>query len=149
MTDRCPYCGATQEKPLFKKSDKADAVVQVECESCGRAIKVTLKIVENYDVRLPDDVSTKLTTVGLRVRKNPRWDWCICRADGRSRKAFKCYCKTGTFEVKQAEKSERAGSGFFVTVSNKNGLLGPIDSGYFLPAEEEACPVDNLPTGRS
>jgi hypothetical protein len=135
--EKCPWCGAVQQQPLFEKSNESGAVVQVECESCNRPIKVTLKVVESYVVSLPDNVLMKLTTTGQRVKKNPRWDWCICRTDGRQRTSFKCRCKTGIFKVKEAKKSDTCRSGLLVTVLNENGLLGPIDAGYFLPVEEQ------------
>lgn len=144
--EKCPYCGAVQEKPLFGKSDEDGAVVQVECESCNRPIKVTLRIVESYAVALPDDIQKKLTTVGQRVRKNPRWNWCICYAD-RGQK-LGCQCKSGTFEVMESYRSPNASSGFMVKARGDSGLLVAYDSNCFLPVEEKARPVGNLPTGR-
>lgn len=137
--ENCPWCGVVQEKPLFKKSDEAGAIVQVGCESCNRPIKVTLRVVESYMVSLPDAVLEKVRTVGHLVKKNPRWDWCICRSDGRPRERFKCLCKTGLFKVKDAKNSVHCQTGCLVTVLNENGLLGPIDSGYFLPVEGEVA----------
>jgi len=137
---RCPWCGSPVPGPFFVESHADGDVVRSLCAVCGGTMEVELVITLAHHVSLPAEVLKKILTVGQKVRKNPRWDWCVC-APAKWKTGSACRCKDGIFTVLSAEKDARCGIGWKVSAGDGEFVIGPCDGATFLPVD-----VDGLGT---